>query len=882
MIGPMPGTNLTREEAHTRALLLSVESYTIDLDLTTSETTFGSTTTIRFTATEPGASTFADLVGATVHSITLNGRALDPATAYADSRIQLDQLAADNELVVEADCAYSNSGEGLHRFVDPVDERVYLYSQFEVPDARRVYTTFEQPDLKSVFTFNVTAPGHWKVVSNSPTPAPEPLAGDGQSGKALWRFEPTKKMSTYITALVAGEYHEVQDVYVGKFGEIPLGHFCRQSLVEFMDTDELVKITKQSFAFFEEQFDYPYPFGKYDQLYVPEYNMGAMENAGCVTLRDEYLPRSRQPRSFYEFRCSVITHEMAHMWFGDLVTMKWWDDLWLNESFAEWACYWCEAEATEFTDSWTGFANARKQTGYRADQLPSTHPIAADNYDLEAVEVNFDMITYAKGASVLKQLVAWVGLEPFLAGLRQYFKDFEFGNPEFKDLLAALERSSGRELQSWATEWLQTAGVNTLTPVFELDADPSTSSGRAAVYRSFAVAQTAAPEQPTLRRHRLGIGVYDSVPDETGVDHLVRRDYVEVDIAGESTDVKELIGAKQPDLLLLNDEDHAYAKIRLDERSLATVVAGLSRLDDSLPRALVWGAAWDMTRDGEMRATDFVRLVLANIGQETDPWGVTRIPASAALAVNSYSAPATRDALKAEWQQGLRALLAEAAPGSDHQLTFARSYAAAAHSVAALDDVEGLLDGSLVFDGLAIDTDLRWVLVNALARTGRADADRIAAELERDNTIAGKERAAAARAARPTAEAKAEAWTLALDPHTPNETARSIILAFNQPGQTDVLAPYLDAYLEVAGTAWDKLGSHKASTVLEYIFPKPLGSPELLAKVDAWLETTDANPGAQRYVREGRAEVARALTAQAKDAQTGDVQTADSQTAGAR
>ncbi|MGH3335507.1 MAG: aminopeptidase N, partial [Nocardioides sp.] len=483
----MPGTNLTRDEAATRAALLDVTSYSIDLDLTTSDTTFGSTTTIRFTCRQPGAETFVDLVGATVHEITLNGEALDPASAYADDRISLSGLAADNELVVRADCTYSRTGEGLHRFVDPADDRIYLYSQFEVPDARRVLATFEQPDLKAPFTFHVTAPSHWKVVSNAATPSPEPT-GDG---KAVWRFPATKPMSTYITAIVAGEYHEVLDTYEGKHGTIPLGHYCRQSLVEHLDVEELVKLTRQGFEFFEEVFDYPYPFGKYDQLYVPEYNMGAMENAGCVTLRDEYLPRSRQDRSFYEFRAEVILHEMAHMWFGDLVTMKWWDDLWLNESFAEWACYHAAVEATEFHESWTGFTNARKNWAYRQDQLPSTHPIAADNVDLRAVEVNFDGITYAKGAAVLKQLVAWVGLDNFLTGIQGYFKDFEYSNSEFSDLLAALEKASGRELDSWAKEWLQTSGVNTLAPEFELDSDGN--------YTRFAVHQSADPEHPTLR-----------------------------------------------------------------------------------------------------------------------------------------------------------------------------------------------------------------------------------------------------------------------------------------------------------------------------------------------------------------------------------------------
>ena len=846
----MPGTNLTRDEAAARAALLDATSYTVDLDLTTGDKYFASTTTLRFTCTTPGSDTFVDLVGATVHRITLNGEDLDPETAYVDSRIQLTGLAADNELVVEADCRYSHTGEGLHRFVDPVDNRVYTYTQFEVPDARRVYATFEQPDLKSVFTFNVTAPKDWKVVSNAPTPQPEPHEDDE---KAVWHFPPTERMSTYITAIVAGEYHEHLDAYEGKFGTIPLGHYCRQSLVEHLDVDELLTITKQSFEFFEEQFDFPYPFHKYDQLYVPEYNMGAMENAGAVTLRDEYLPDSRQPRSFYEFRCSVITHEMAHMWFGDLVTMKWWDDLWLNESFAEWACYWCEAEATDFEEAWTGFANARKQTGYRADQLPSTHPIAADNVDLHAVEVNFDMITYAKGASVLKQLVAWVGLEPFLEGLRAYFKEWEYGNPEFKDLLATLEKSSGRELQGWAQEWLQTAGVNTLAPSFELAEDGT--------YASFAVAQTAPADYPTLRRHRLGIGLYDEVDGR-----LVRRDYLEIDVEGASTDVPELVGVRQPALLLLNDEDHAYAKIRLDERSQRTAIEGLSRVEDSLARALVWGAAWDMTRDAEMSTTDWVHLVLANIGNETDAWGVTRVPSSAASAVNYYSAPEHRDALRQEWESGLRELLLAAEPGSDHQLTFARAYAAAAVSDQAVADLRGLLDGSFEVEGLAVDQDLRWTLLTGLTKTGAAGEDEVHAELQRDKTISGKEKAAAARAAQPTAEAKEEAWKAILDPETPNETSREMVFSIFRAGQEDVVAPYLEKFLEAAETVIDTLGFHKASVLLEYGFPRTLGSPETLERIDAWLASTEAPKGAVRYVTEARAEIARALAAQEADA----------------
>ena len=846
----MPGTNLTRDEARARAEILDVESYTVDLDLTTSDTTFASTTVIRFSCSNPGASTFADLVGATIHELTLNGEPIDPGSVYRNSRIQLDDLRAENELRVVADCTYSRSGEGLHRFVDPADGRVYTYTQFEVPDARRVYTTFEQPDLKATFTFTVTAPEGWKVVSNAQTPQPE-LSGDGT---AIWRFPTTRRMSTYITAIVAGEYHEVLDSYSGKHGDIPLGHYCRQSMKQHLDIEELLEVTRQGFAFFEEAFDYPYPFGKYDQLYVPEYNMGAMENAGCVTFRDEYLPRSRQVRSFYEQRANTILHEMAHMWFGDLVTMRWWDDLWLNESFAEWASHHASVQATKYVEAWTGFTNARKNWAYRQDQLPSTHPIAADNYDLEAVEVNFDGITYAKGASSLKQLVAWVGEEEFLTGLRAYFKAHAFGNSELADLLGALEKASGRDLHSWAQEWLQTSGVNTLAPDFEVDEE-----GR---FTSFAVRQSAHQDFPTLRRHRIGIGLYDNQDGR-----LVRRTSVETDVTGERTEVPKLLGERRPDLVLLNDGDLTYAKIRLDELSLATLVQGIATLDDSLARALCWGAAWDMTRDAEMSATDFVTLVLRGIGSETDVMAVSRLPLSAQLAVDSYSDPTKRADLTATWEQGLLALLEQAPAGSDHQLAFVRAYAAAARSDEALDRLAGLLDGSHAYDGLAVDTDLRWTLLKSLAARGRADQNRIAEELARDNTISGQERAAAALAMRPTAAAKEQAWKDAvLREDVPNETQRSIALAFNVAGQDEVLRPYLARYLEAASVIWEQKGTQRASTVLEYMFPRTLVSPETTGAVDAWLESSEANPAAKRYVREGRADVARALAAQARDA----------------
>ncbi|MBW8731416.1 MAG: aminopeptidase N, partial [Terrabacter sp.] len=570
----MPGKNLTRDEAASRASILRVDSYDVRLDLTTGPENFHTVTTVTFTCSEPGADSFIDLIADSVEKVTLNGVDLDPAEVFADSRIALAGLAAENELTVDATGRYTNTGEGLHRFVDPVDNEVYLYTQFEVPDSRRMYAVFEQPDLKASFRFTVTAPAHWKVISNSPTPAPQAAGVADGVERATWSFEPTQRISSYITALIAGPYDEVRDEVETRKGVVPLGVFCRKSLTQYLDADNIFDCTKKGFAFFEEEFDQPYPFEKYDQIFTPEYNMGAMENAGAVTFVEVYIFRSKVSEAKIERRALTILHELAHMWFGNLVTMKWWDDLWLNESFAEWASTTCQAEATEWTSAWTTFGTSEKAWAYTQDQLSSTHPIAADMRHLEDVEVNFDGITYAKGASVLKQLVAYVGREPFTAGLRAYFAKHAWRNTTLADLLSELEQTSGRDLGTWSKLWLETAGVNTLRPQVETDDQGLISSVR--------IVQTSAEDFPTLRPHRLAVGLYDIEGDD-----LVRTDRIELDVDGEVTDVPQLVGRPAPALLLVNDDDLAYAKIRLDERSLGTALARPRGFRDSLPRALV-------------------------------------------------------------------------------------------------------------------------------------------------------------------------------------------------------------------------------------------------------------------------------------------------------
>ena len=652
--------NLTRDEARTRAELITVGSYQIELDLTGGDTTFRSVSTIAFDCARPGAGTFLNLTAPLVHAMTLNGVPV-PASAFDGDRITLDALAAENTLVVDAECAYSRSGEGLHRFADPADGNVYMYSDLETFDANRVYACFDQPDMKAHFEFTVRAPQEWTVVSNMAADV-EGGSPDG-AGVRRWHFPPTPLMATYITHVSAGPWHIVRSEHDG----IPLGIFCRQSLARYLDPDEIFEVTRQGFDFYHQAFGIKYPFGKYDQLFVPEFKEGAMENAGAVTFLEDYVFRSRVTDFSREVRGETILHEMAHMWFGDLVTMRWWDDLWLNESFATWAGTAAQAEATRWTQAWTTFTTAWKAWAYKQDQLPSTHPIAADIPDIHAVEVNFDGITYAKGAAVLKQLVAYVGRENFLAGVRKYFAAHSYGNATLADLLSALEDVSGRDLAAWSREWLETAGVNTLRPSYTVD-----SAGR---FTSFTVVQEAAASHPVLRSHRIAIGLY-SLTDG----RLTQTEVIETDVSGASTEVPALVGHARPDLVLVNDDDLTYAKIRLDDHSLRTAVASIGAFTSSLPAALVWAAGWDMCRDGEMAARDYVRLVLGGVDSVRDISVVQTLLRQAALAVRHYAEPSWRAEGLSLMASSLRSLLGSAPAGSDHQLAYVRAFTGVATS----------------------------------------------------------------------------------------------------------------------------------------------------------------------------------------------------------
>jgi aminopeptidase N len=845
----VPGLNSTRAEAAERSAHLAVASYELTLDLTTGDETFISETKIKFSCDKPGYETFLDAVGKNVISATLNGQNVDTAN-YDGESIFIKNLAAENELVIKMNGLYSKTGEGLQRSVDPVDNEVYLYSQGETAFIRKMYPCFDQPDLKATFTLTVIAPNHWSVISNNPVKEKVELADK----KAKWSFTTTPRISTYITALIAGPYYSVNDKYVGK-KTVPLGIYCRKSLAEHLDPEDIFLITKQGFAYFEKVFGLEYPFEKYDQIAVVDFNWGAMENAGAVTFLERLLVfRSKVTERMYNARANTILHEMAHMWFGNMVTMKWWDDLWLNESFAEWSSYLAMVEGTRFKKSWTGFNQERKNWAYRQDQLTTTHPIVSDMVDIDTVAGNFDGISYAKGASVLQQLVAHVGRDNFIAGLQKYFTKHAFKNTTLEDLLSELTITSGRDLKPWVATWLQTAGVNTLRPALEIENDK---------YKSVSVIQEA-PTMPVgskeLRPHRMAVGLYDLVGS-----NIALRKSVELDVAGAKTVVSELAGEKVADLLLVNDRDLSYGKVRFDERSISTLKAHLGKIDDSLTRALCWSAAWDMLRDAEISATDFIDIALAGLAGEDDIATVTIIANQLITAVEIYSSPTKRDSARLKVGNGYEAMLRSAKAGSDHQLQFARNFTSFASSAEHNDLIKELLDGKL--SGLKVDADLRWTFVIALAERGLMDKPALSAELLKDNTLTGQLSHATALAALPTAQAKAETWKSITTEEISTSEREAKLAGFMRALHRPLLAAYVDPYFDLLLETWGKKSYEVASKFVSGMYPIYITNQATLDKTINWLGSTgkDGQAGLRRLVSEGRDALERALAVQAKD-----------------
>lgn len=845
--------NITRNEAIQRAELVSDPVYRVSLELDGKGDTFSCFASIDFKSVE-NSSTWIDLVSPQVESIWLNGEELNVNEVFDGTRIQLQKLKKENQLKIKSQCSYMNTGEGLHRHIDPVDNEVYIYTQFEVPDCRRVFPVFEQPDIKGVLNLTVKAPSKWTVISNTQTPEPKPI----ENNFAIWTFDQTPKMSSYLYAICAGPYAKKTDIYEGKFGSYPLAIFVRPSLSQFLDHEEIFEVTKQGFKWFEEKFQIGYPFKKYDQVFVPEFNAGAMENVGCVTFRDEYIFRSRTTRTAYESRANTILHELAHMWFGDLVTMKWWNDLWLNESFAEWAAHWASTGATQYNEAWTLFHVQRKAWAYRQDQLPSTHPIAANMPDLDSVYENFDGITYAKGASALRQLVAWVGEENFLKGLKKYFEKHAWKNTELKDLLSELSISSGRELDSWSKIWLESSGATLLRPEIEVDANN--------LVTKLAIKQEppSAPPglDPVLRPHRLALGVYEKQGEK-----LVRTKRIEVDVVGEKTIINELNGVKRPDLLLINDDDLTYAKIRLDSHSLNTATKEIASIESSLSRALIWGAVWDMVRDAEVGTGKYLDLVLAGIEKETDIGLVQQVLMQCRSAIDVFANRKNRKNYNIKLATGLDRLISLAKPGSDRQLALVRTFSAVATTEDQITKVAQILDGVQKIEGLVVDTDLRWALLRRLVVVGKRGEKEIEEELKNDDTVMGREHAAGARAAMPTLEAKQNAWSLVTNnENLTNSELHSILAGISYMDHEEVLKNFVDKYFDSVSILWNARTHEIGQSLVTGLFPSTNINQNVINKCDVFLENNqDLAVGARRIVIEQRDSLARALKAQNSD-----------------
>ncbi len=831
---------LTRDEATERAALIAVRGYEIDLDLTTGPDMFRTRTRVRFDCRQPGKSTFVEHLVPMLHSVVLNGDPVDLAQALDDNRFTLTGLAAENDLLVEAEAAYSSSLEGLQRAVDPQDGETYIYSESFLDFAQRIFACFDQPDLKAPFSVSVTAPTGWTVLSNAQGREVEP---------GRWVFAPTQPLSTYLFALCAGPYHSATATHNG----VRLGVWCRKSMAPYLEAEELLDVTRRGFDYYEPLFGRPYPFDKYDQIFLPDIG-GAMENAGLVTYSDDFLFRSPVTDDRRRIRAEVQVHELAHMWFGDLVTMRWWDQIWLNESFATFLAFRTLTEATRHRTAWAAFALDDKEWGYRQDALPTTHPISADAPDTAAARLNMDGITYSKGAGVIKQLGAWVGVEAFDAGLRSYIAEHAFGNTTLGDLLTALEASSGRALTAWAAEWLQTAGISTLRPDLRIGPD-----GR---YESAVIEQSAPPEHPTLRSHRIAIGLFDRAGER-----IVRRERFEVDLAGARTEMAALVGLPAADLLLINDDDLTWAKVRLDPRSLEQVRAGaIPRVDEPLARALLWMTVLDTMRDAEMSVGEAVRIILDGLAN-THEIGATRfLLAGVREAIDFFGRPERRPERLVRLAGRAAELLAAAEPGSDAQLAFARAAIDAAADPASIARLRDWLGGRAIPAGLEIGHDQRWAMLIRLAVLGEVDRAEIDGECTRDLTTAGAEAGAAARASFPTAEAKADAWRVMM---SADDTAigmqRAIARGFWRPEHIDLTRPYLERYLVDTRGMFEGDSPTRAVSIGNRAFPITLVEPATLAAVDAVLGEDGLDPSFRRVLLERRHDVLRAQRTRERD-----------------
>ena len=844
--------SLTKAEAEARAALIRGCEYAVELDLAQGPDHYEFAVRLEFQGT-PGARTFVDAQVDRIDEIRWQGAPLDLG-AWAEQRIALPPLEARNVLEISGSSRYHRTGLGLHLAIDPSDQERYLYTDLEPAEAHRVFPCFDQPDLKGRFSLRIRVPQDWTVVSaeeGRPGPATD------ATGATWWSFEPTSPLSPYVLGIVAGRLHAIHQQH----GDIPLSLYAPLSLAQDLEkaAPEIFEVTRQGLDFYRQRFGIPYPFHKYDQAFCLEKVNGAMESPGCVTITDRMIYRGQPSTRERSLRAEVILHEMAHMWFGDLVTLRWWDDLWLNESFATFMAAVAQDRATGFEDAWTVWATAFKQLAVEEDQHTTSHPVVTAVPDAEAVHLNFDRITYQKGAAVLRQLAAWVGEEPFFAAIHDHLQNHRDGNAEFRDLVSSLEASSGRDVRAWSRAWLETVGINTLR--CEVKSSPETPGGD---IESVQVAQSASPSQPTLRPHRIGLGLYDW---KQGKLELVRR--VEVDVDWPATPVPELAGANRPPLLLPNDGAWSYAKLRLDPISQLTMEGHLGEISDSLARAVLWDGAWDMVRDAEMPGRRFVQMVAAHLPQEQDQSLIPVVLGCARAALSTYIAPTWGDQLEAMLAGVAEQTLEASPPGSTEQVAWLRAFVSAASSPDQVDHCRAMLRGERLPAGVDLDLELRWRLVTALCARGVAGEEEIAGMLEADSTSTGQVRALAARAAMPSAAAKEEVFRFLTENESATvEAAIWVGRSFAGVRRDDLLLPFIPRFFAAINSLRQSRGPEYSRDLAYWCFPALPPHQMLIAAIEEQFRRPDLAPDLRRIYQDGLEEAQRAIRARELDQRT--------------
>jgi len=799
MDAPAPTTRdvLTQEDARRRAELVSRPEYALQLDLTAKAERYQGAVTVTFEMAQAGA-TFLDCTSARLITVEVNGAAID-APDWNGYRLTLHGLRqGSNTVRIAYENEYNHGGDGFHQFIDPEDGEEYLYTNFEPYNAHWLFPCFDQPDIKGRYTLAVSAPSAWKLIANGREDTVERLDGN----RRRITFARTRPFSTYLFALIAGPYEVFQD----QWEDIPLGFYARKSLAPFVDVEELARVTKQGMEFYARFFDYGYPFEKYDQIFVPEFNAGAMENVGAVTHSERMVFRDPPTETDRLDRAEVILHELAHMWFGNLVTMRWWNDLWLNESFATYMSYLCMVDATRFKSSWQVFNAGMKNWAYTQDERVTTHPISGVVRDTDETFLNFDGITYGKGASAIKQLVAAIGVEGFREGMRRYFKRHEYGNTTLADWLDDLGAGAGRDLHPWAQAWLETASLNTISAHVERAGD---------WIGSLELRQDAPDEHPTIRPHTLDIAL---VRNEGGA---ILIDSVPATIDSASERIEEAAGRPFPGLVFPNHNDHGFVKVALDERSIAFIHDNLNRIDDALLRQLIWHTLWTMVRDQQLKSTDFINLAAANVVAETDHGLVESILGRMSAAVSRYvPEDAKAEAAHRMFATAWGAL--EAVTDPDLKIIWGRTlFGVALNPDDAVHACE-LADGVRTVEGFTVDQDMRWsAAASAVALDLNGAWERVERERARDRSDRGQRAYLRCEVSRPDGDGKEDAWQKFTEEkgYGSLHLTGAAMSGFHWWVQADLLEPYVDRYFKQLPNIFDTRDNEFAQRYFSNLFP---------------------------------------------------------------